>query len=728
MGASEVTGKSRPAGSTRLSIAVAALGGFLLFALEPAAARAVLPRFGGSAFVWTTCLAVFQALLVGGYAYAQFTARLGNRGQVAVHLGVVVCALWVLPLDFGSGQSAPIGTEPVLGLAAALIAAVGLPALTLCASSSLIQQWLARSRGHGSVVASRAYSASNAGSLVGLLAYPLLIEPVLGLSAQATLWTYGYLLFVLMLAAVALGQFRSAPSEVPVGQPSREPVSRWRDRAMWWALSFVPCSLLLGLTAHMTHELPSNPIIWVIPLALYLLTLIVAFAQTPPGLAKACATAEPVLLAILAVMMIVPIHSSGYVVHLCALSATCLVLHTSLVARAPGAHERGLFVLIIAIGGASAGLFNAVLAPRIFPILAELPLAMVAACLLRVALNRKHTNFVRADVWVPLVLAVLTLFVLAVLPHVGDARDLFSRVTVVFVAAAAAVTMRHRPLRFAAAMAVVLFSGIWTFQIDSTETVRRSPYGVSRVVRDLAHERNLLFHGSTIHGAQAWPESDLSSGPQFYFHPDGPLGEIMTSKAARDPGRRFAVIGLGAGSIAWYLTATQSMRFFEIDPVVVELAQSPQWFRFLAESRGSVDIVLGDGRLSLASEPAHGYDLIVVDVFSSAAVPIHMLTREAMQVYFDKLAPGGLIAFNLSNRHVDVGAVMVSVANSLGWESRLARGPDPSNREMASWGVVARVSDFVRWGVAEQGWRTPAPSTMRPWTDDHASLVSAIRW
>jgi hypothetical protein len=705
------------------------LSGGLLLTLELFVARALLPLVGGSALAWTTCVAFFQVLLLSGALYAHLTARLGFRRQAFVHAALILAALAVLPLEMRTPAISPTG-DTVVYMVRILASSVGLPCFVLCTTTSLVLQWLTMAPGQST---GRVYAASNAGSLAGLLAYPFLIEPLVGLSDQARGWTIGFVLLVAALSPLMAGVIRSGAT--PTTAPHLNPPSRGVP-LKWFTYAFVPCWLLLGVTSHMTNELPSFPLLWVIPLALYLVSLVVAFAGGVERWMPACRAVEPVLIATLVILMFVPVKTSGFVLHLAAVFVASLIIHGRLALTEPAA-DRGAFVLWTCAGGAAAGIFNAVVAPLLFPFVVEFQLAIVAACFLREAEPlRKAQRWAGArDVILPTLLGVVLVGVLVLVPRTGEARDIVSRTAILFVGAGVAVIFRRRPLRYGLGMGAVLVGGFWAFQLESTDLIDRSPYGVSRVVRDRAGKQTMLFHGTTIHGAQGNGSTLAATTPRFYFRPDSPLGRMLSTEAARQPGRSFGVVGLGAGSLAWYVRPTQSMRFYEIDPVVSRIAREPRWFTYLSRAQGSVDVVLGDGRLSLAAERDGLFDVIILDAFASDSAPTHLLTREALGIYLRKLKPHGLLVFNTSNRHIDLAAVVVALAREEGLAVKVTLPPTAAtpNREsvaqFGTWGAVARESgDLAEWLGGDDRWVPPRTPPVTAWTDDRTVILPVLKW
>ena len=695
------------------------LSGALLLTLELFVARALLPMVGGSAIAWTACVAFFQILLLGAALYAHLTARLGARRQALLHAILVLSALAMLPLHVTAPTLGP-HDNTVLFMVRVLTASIGLPCFVLCATSSLVLQWLSLTPDKSPA---RTYAASNAGSLAGLVAYPFFIEPLIGLSGQAVAWTAGFALLAMLLCIIMLSVTRIDACALEEA-PAVKPPSRGTP-LLWFILSFVPCCLLLGVTTHMTNELPSFPLLWVVPLALYLMSLVAAFGTNSRRWLPGCLAVEPVLVGLMVILMFVPVRTSGFLVHLAAVFAASLTLHGRLAQVDPEA-DRGAFILWTCAGGAAAGIFNAAVAPLVFPCVAEFQLAVIAACLLRppVPVKRSDPRAITKNFVYPALLAVVLLAVLLPLPRVGDSRDILSRTAILFVAAGIAVVFRKRPVRYGLGMAAVLAGGFWSFQWQATELMARSQYGVSRVVHDRSGKQMVLYHGTTIHGAQA-DSGALSREPGYYFRPDSPLGKLLASPPAQETGRSFAVVGLGAGSLAWYVQPSQLMRFYEIDPVVERIAREPRWFTYLSAAKGEVDVKLGDGRLALASEPDRLYDVIILDAFSSDSAPTHLLTMEAFQIYLRKLKPHGLLVFNTSNRHIDLARVVIAAARTLGLQVRATL---PA-QAFGTWAVVAADEhDFDGWLAGDVRWTAPKTAAMTAWTDDRTVILPVLKW
>ncbi len=706
------------------------LSSWLLFAVQPMSARTLLPGLGGSAQVWNSCMMFFQLMLLLGYLYVHLATRmLTRRGQALVHVLLLVAASFLLPT--GQPAGALSSGAPVLEALGFLTASVGLPFLALAATAPLVQRWFSRSPDGRARDPYFLFAASNAGSLAALLAYPFLIEPFAGLHRQAQGFRWGFGLFAALLIGSAMAAWKSAGLSAKQEPPAEATAAPSLKQGLHWlALACVPSSLLLGITSHMAQELPSLPLLWIVPLALYLLSFVLVFARRLRIPHTLCLKLQPLLISIVAIVVFVPISVAGFSFHLAAFFVSALVLHGELEQRKPAAGQLTVFYLWIAAGGALGGVLNALIAPLLFSFVAEYPVALVLACLLRPWKGEGRWAR-RSDLLAGALLAGLTIAALQALPTAGDDRDVVARILILFVAAVVAHYFRKRPLRLGLGIAAVLLSGFIAFPGQGTVAMARSYYGVYRLTQPRGTTLLQMFHGTTVHGAQ---NQVLAGGPPIsYYSPESPVGQVFAQPQANGPGRRFGVVGLGVGALSWYLEPAQSLCFFEIDALVEDLAQ--RYFSYLAASQGTVEVVIGDGRLMLAGEPDGGLDLLVIDAFASDAVPIHLVTREAVQSYLRKLAPGGAVLFHTSSRHLDLDALLAAIAVDLGVESRTCiDGPLNAAQRKAglsgsSWTVLSRTEpELVAWTAGDARWTHFTGPSVPVWTDRYSSLLHLLRW
>lgn len=675
-----------------------ALSAFLLFLIQPMVAKQLLPWFGGSASVWTTCMLFFQLLLVAGYAYSDLLVRrLALGRQVLVHGALVAASLVTLPVVAPAGlkpqpQEASSPTSRILLL---LLVTVGLPYFVLSTTGPLVQAWFARTTPGARVY--RLYAVSNVASLAALVSYPVAVEPHATGRWQSFGWSVAYALFAASLGVTAwltCGRARSgggALARLAVGpelahaEADRGPRPAVRDMAMWFVLATVGSTLLLAVTAQLTQNIASVPFLWVLPLAIYLLTFAVAF----DGTARYWRRTYLILSAALVVAMMAaaipweakPLLALAYAVPLYALGlfVTCMFCHGELAARTPDPRFLTRFYLAISLGGAAGGVFVGVLAPLVFTSYLELPIALCAAAAL---------------------LYVTT---------AGRFR---------FVGAAALLST--------CALAALYERGLHALAVASS----RSFYGALRVDSvgpdGDRHARLRLTHGVTLHGEQ-FRSPELRRAPTAYYGESSGFGRALQALGAGP--LRVGVIGMGVGTVATYGRAGDLYRFYELDEDVVQHARAS--FSYIADSAAAVEIVMGDARLSLESEPPQGYDLLVVDAFSSDSIPVHLLTVEAMRLYARHVSRGGIIAFHVSNQYLELAPVVRLAADEVGGEA--LRVLDEPPREAAhllrsEWVLVARdlaLADRVRAGDAAT--EVTLRDGLRPWTDDYGNLLQALR-
>jgi hypothetical protein len=703
----------------------------LLFLVQPMVGKLVLPRFGGSPQVWNASLVFFQGALLLGYLYAHLSSRaLGARRQPWLHLGVMGLAALALPVSLREWPWLVPGENP-FGVLVTLAAAVGLPFLALSAGAPLLQRWYAATGARDSGDPYFLYSASNVGSMLALLAYPLVLEPLLPIRDQSRFWGFGYLVLVGLMAISAVALHRSpARADEVRREEEAEPVA-WRTRLLWLALAAVPSSLLLGVTTYLTSNVTPVPLLWVVPLALYLLTFIIAFARKRPVGAGALARVLPLLATPLALVVILeatdPIVGLA-VFHLVAFFVAALMCHIRLVDARPAAGQLTQFYLWMSLGGVIGGSFNAILAPILFRTLAEYPIALVAALLLRPP-KEDGGRLRPLDLAFPVGIALLTAAAVWVVRSQEMAPGPASTLATIGIPAILCFLAVDRIPRFALGLGALFLAStlLQTTAPGAVVATERSFFGVHRVVRSPDGLLHQLMHGTTIHGKQ---RKDLPHIPLTYYHPTGPVGQVFETMAGDPRRREVALVGLGVGSLAAYGAADETFTFYEIDPTVERLARDLELFTFLADSRAEVRVVLGDARLRLADAPDGAFGILVLDAFSSDAIPVHLLTREAFELYLSKLSEDGLIVLHISNRYLDLEPVVANLAASLGLVA-FVQDDAPTDEEAAIgktssvWALLAR---DVRWIPQTRFWQTAQPDGRgKVWTDDFSNILGAFR-
>jgi SAM-dependent methyltransferase len=704
---------------------------FLLFLVQPVFSRMVLPLLGGSPAVWNTCMLFFQAALLGGYLYAHLTTRwLAPRAQAILHLALMAGAALVLPVSV-AGAAPEGGASPIAWLLLLMATTVGLPFFVLSGTGPILQRWFSETGHPGAANPYWLYAASNLGSMLALLGYPVLMEPTLRLAEQSRVWAFGYGALALLLAACARTVWRARPADAHVAAAPPVPV---RERAVWVGLAFIPSSLLLGVTTYITTDLTPVPLLWVVPLALYLLTFALVFAPTTLVPHEWMVMAQPSLLAASVMMLLqgwLREPTLALPIHLATLFVTAMVCHGELSRRRPPAARLTEFYLWISVGGVLGGIFNVLLAPVLFTRVYEYPLLLALACLARPwpegGLSRRRHLAGGAQ-------ALLFCIVLLYLAR-RDVNELPTLAIVPLATAAIfllALGLGRAPVWLATCLGALLLSHI-RIEVMSPNTLftQRTFFGHYRVyVNPVGGGYNALGHGSTLHGAQSLTRERVAE-PLTYYVRNGPLGDIFASRPVTARGTRVAVVGLGTGTTAAYAQEGEEWTFYEIDPGIVEIARGGKYFTYLRNAEAPVDIVIGDARLSIARAPRGAYDLILLDAFSSDAVPVHLLTREALGTYLERLAPGGRIAFHVSNRYLDLESVIAELARERKLAVRVGSGPESKPdiyQQWSTWVVVAR-SERDLGDVSGKRWRAPNMRPgLRPWTDDYSSVLSVFRW
>jgi hypothetical protein len=730
-----------------------------LFVVEPLIGKMLMPMLGGTPAVWNTCLTFFQILLLGGYLYAHAALRfLGRRSQIVVHLALVsmpVLIAGLLPLHLPSGWEPPVDNNPIGWLLRLLLIVVGLPFFALSATTTMMQRWFASSGQKDANDPYFLYAASNAGSLLGLLAYPLILEPVLHLKDQSRLWSVFYFVFVALTAVCAAYAWqwrnRSAGAigevkETEANSTKAADSVAWRTRGLWIAYAFIPSSLMLGATSAITADVPAIPLFWVLPLAVYLVSFVLVFTKKPPishqwlvqrlpfliicGLCPTVAQAKFSLAVLL-------------LLYLTVLFGIALVFHGELARKRPVVERLTEFYLCLSIGGVLGGIFNSLIAPRIFHTVLEVPLVLIFAALIRPRINQESTASI-ASVWIrrndwllPCALGICMVVVILGVARAGIQPG-HTETTLVFgYSMLWCLSFGTRKVRFALGLIALLAASWFYAPFGKTLIARRSFFGVYRVRNSPDGRFRQIFHGGILHGVQSLrPEADRE--PLAYYTRSGPAGAVFQAVQARMPNGNWAIVGLGAGAMACYMQPGQTLTYYEIDPLVAEIAEDPHYFTFLKQCAPGARIVLGDARLKLREAPDGSYGLIVLDAFSGDSIPTHLMTREALALYLRKLAPGGLIVFHISNLYFDLAPTLANLAHDahlvarIGNDVYVTEAQREAGKTPSIWVVMAREPADLNTLIS--GTRAPfhwellrSRANSRLWTDDYSNLLGAIK-
>ena len=712
------------------------LSATLLFVVQPLFARMILPLLGGSPAVWNTTQVFYQVALLFGYLYAHLSRSwLKPRAQILLHAGLLLVPLLVLPIAVPGGWEPPSESNPIPWLLGALAAIVGLPFFVVATSSPLLQSWFARTDHPAAHDPYFLYAASNIGSMLGLLAYPFLIEPHLRLAEQSWFWMAGYLMLVALVLVCGALTWRSAahtPQPTPISSINSvnqlTPITTTR-RLRWMALAAVPSSLMLSVTAYLSSNISPFPLLWVIPLALYLLTYVLVFAARPPISHRLMQRVLPFVLTPLVICLIAGISEPIWLLfplNLLVFFVATMVCHGELAIDRPPARQLTEFYLWMSFGGAVGGMLTALVAPLVFDRILEYPIALVILVLLQWRPNKD----VLKDLTIGSSIFALSIVIVlgCALADIQDSGLLFA--LVIGVPGAMTLVLWHRPLRYATALIGLLAIGFYT-QFSSHEMfTERSFFGINRV--NAQGTMMTLVHGTTIHGMQNTDPARRRE-PLLYYHQNGPLGQFFAGWSRPGSGQRVAVVGLGVGATACYALPDQQWTMYEIDPVIEQIARDERFFTYLRDCTPTAPVILGDARLRLADAPDAAYDLIILDAYSSDAIPTHLMTKEALAIYRAKLAPQGILMFHITNRYLNLQPVLARLASDAGMtglyqsyhvtETQLSQG-----KTATIWAAIARdTSDFgplvgdERWEPLGDGAGTPL------WTDDFQSVLDALR-
>ena len=680
------TASYSPSATLKLTVAFFAGALFtsagLLFWVQPLIAKMLLPLLGGAPSVWNTCMVFFQALLLAGYAYVLAIGRFRVKTQILIHLPLLILAGTVLPFTISESllTQLPSQTNPTLWLLKVLAITVGFPFFVLSATAPLLQRWFSHSSHSAAKDPYFLYAVSNAGSMLSLLAFPFVLEPRWNLGTQSRYWAIGYVLLAVLigLCALLIGGKQSDESKAAAA-PDIERVPLLK-RMEWVALALIPSSLMLGVTTHISTDVASMPLIWIIPLALYLLTFILAFANRQVLTPKiATLLTPPAVIGLGFIVFLKPQISVWSVIglHLAVFFLIAFSCHRRLALARPSVNNLANYYLYISIGGVLGGIFNALVAPFVFSTPLEYPLILTAACLVLsggIAWSKSWLKFA-----LPVLVAVLTF---------GSYLD-----------------AKERSL-----------------------TTQRNFFGVWRVSSDEKNQFHRLKHGSTTHGYQ-FTDAAKRCAPTTYFHNDGPVGQVFKAFDANPSSNNVGVIGLGAGTLSSYSHPQQQWDFYEIDPAVVGIAQDTRYFTYLSDcSKASTRMILGDARLKMKeASPAH-YGLFIIDAFSSDSIPSHLVTVEALDLYLSKLAPDGLLAMNISNRYLNLEPLLSGLAQEKGMFARIRRDQqfDSATAKFgSSWVVMARKESTLGSILADTRWRPLKGRVV--WTDDFSNILDLMK-
>ncbi len=739
------------------------LSAFLLFFIQPMMAKSMLPYLGGAPAVWNAAMVFFQVTLLLGYVYAHFLGKFFKaRLQVIIHCLVFLLSLIFLPIELKINPDANATANPVTWVFLLLVVSIGLPFFILSASAPLLQSWFSKTNHTNRDNPYFLYAASNAGSLLALMSYPFLIEPWLKLILQRTYWSYGYGLLALCFIISALLLYKrhqaSDRATLDIGTPPDI-----KDYLYWIILAFVPSSMMLGLTQYITTDISPVPLFWVVPLAIYLLSFVIVFARNFS--LRKFYIIQVLILSILAAVMSYGAFPINFGIDQILIIATLNLLgfflvaitcHGRLAEVKPQASYLTQFYVCLSIGGALGGIFNTLIAPNIFDHIIEYPLAVALACVLWPMKSRQELRSPHTSIWDhPVMLSMLfvaSFMVMQIFLRIGASNydeiinffagqsgyagldRWFKKSSPIRLSQAAFLfylilsvgmciyVMRNKYALGFSIFAIMLTGIYYDIGFKNVMLTERNFFGVYRVSEQDRIRK--FMHGTTLHATQAI-DDPLSTST--YYNKEGPLGQVFATLGTRFENRNIAALGLGAGTLACLGTRTMNYTFFEIDPFVVDMANNPAYFTYMRDCLPKKEVIIGDGRLMLKRDKKL-YNLMIMDAFTSDAVPVHLLTREAMEVYLERLEPDGVIAFHITNRHLDLKPVLANVANELGLIAIYQRDIGRAGRLTTEWVIIARDWQDLGQLMQDTRWGILSPDKSKStWTDDYSNIFSVLK-
>ncbi len=726
------------------------MSAFLLFSVQPFFAKMVLPRLGGTPAVWSVAMVFFQTVLLAGYGYAHVLSRyLSVKTAVLVHVAVLLIALVALPIAISDSWQRPPADGEALWLIGLFTVSVGLPFFAVSANGPLLQAWFARTGHIHAKDPYFLYGASNIGSFASLILYVIMIEPLFDLQHQSSLWTGGFILLGVLVAAC--GYFTSRLALVaPVGtdvanltdahdETSKAPVT-WLSRITWIAYAFIPSSLLVAVTAHVSTDVAAAPFLWIVPLALFLLTFVIVFQKRPVLKPSTVEKILPYVLITTIYFTFNPLFlpvSISLPLHFGAFFLVAMHAHGSMAAIRPSASHLTEFYFAMSIGGVLGGLFASLVSMQLFSWNAEYPVLLLLSL---ATLKRFRGASLARMALVTATLAVGIVVLLLTLQKVGVGTFYTNEGSLAvvngFLLIAAVYALFRVPLVVPALCVAIFANNLVKYSYFNNSLSARSFFGVVRVLDfEDTGVRNFL-HGTTLHGAMRLKDLKSSSAPLplTYYTSDGGLNSaiIAARKNAGGTLGNTGIIGVGAGSLACQMKTGEKIEMVEIDPLVMKIASDPAQFRFLSDCAKGATITVADGRLALADAPDANFDLLILDAFSSDSIPVHMMTTEAIDLFMRKVKPGGLLVMHISNRHLDLKSVVAANAKALGLSAVTGNFKPQNNAETANMAMPSIVAVLARqeadFGTLldDKRWQKADDHAITPWTDGYSNILEAM--
>jgi len=724
------------------------LSAALLFWIQPMFGKMILPLLGSTPSVWNTCMVFYQAGLLLGYVYAHASITyLGIRKQAIVHMGILLIPLFFLPITV-HGWVPPEKMDPVPWIFTLMAVSIGAPFFILSASAPMLQKWFSVTKHKSADDPYFLYAASNLGSMLILIGYPLFIEPKFRLLEQSNLWQYTYFAYLALILACAIILLKQTAGKKELNLAATEDTNDSYkltndQRKKWVLLSLVPSTLMLSVTSFISTDVSPVPLIWIVPLAIYLLTFIIVFSKNPFFKHEQMIEVMPYVV----LGGFVYIACKGYPIwvifslHLLSFFVCTMVCHGELAKTRPPTKYLTEFYLWISIGGCLGGIFNTLIAPLIFKEIIEYPLALIFACFLKPPLdpskNKKEDADIKNDIIWAVVIGVSIIFINNLINETRTtnhnflsnpfwlANALIYGVPSLFVARKFA----SNPTRFALGVAAIIL--VYSYQINQGQKTilrERNFFGIHRIGLDYSERIISLYHNTTLHGSQTIADKDKCI-PTTYYNPDGPIGQMFNAFKDDKGKTNIAALGVGTGSVSCFGREDQQYVFYEIDPYIVNLNKSGKYFTYLLNSPPKIKFVYGDGRLRMKKAPKNYFDFIILDAFSSDAIPVHLLTREAMKLYLDKLDSDGIIVFHVSNRYLDLKPVIGNLAEDLHLVGIFEDDGGDQFRMASRYVLVARKKEDFGSLLKDTRWQPlEGKLSLKVWTDDYSNIFSIFNW
>ena len=734
------------------------LSALLLFAIQPMFAKMVLPVLGGSPSVWSVSVFFFQGALLAGYIYAHFLIKKAPAHLTGIiHLAVCVVAFAFLPIGLSKWWGEPPQGEPYLWQLGMFAWSIGLPFIAVSANAPLLQAWFARSGHPNARDPYFMYAASNLGSLIALLGYPFVLEPVFGVSQLSHIWAYGFVLLVISIATsfflmrgAQVGGVPETPAAPAGALDATAPAPTLQQRLGWVGLAFVPAALVTAFTVHVTTDVASAPLLWVIPLAIYLLTFVLVFRDNPLIARESLLFLHLIALVVVLITLSQTRHDNWFVTSSTGVAVfftTAMLAHRTLYEARPASQYLTEFYLWMSFGGALGGMFTALIAPKIFSQIYEYPLllALSMACrpgALKLLGDKEKKKDELIVLWLIAAVGILAIMWLPTMAmnlrmQVGEWGT--TPLVVMFLAAILIACVHFPPRQLVAALLIAVALA-WLPSGANRGESQRSFFGVYRVHPSADGVYHILIHGTTLHGAQRFfddngqPVDDTT--PTTYYYPQSPMGQTIAKRrevlAAKGEKGRYGIVGLGTGSSSCHKREGETWRFFEIDPTVIKIAKNPKNFTFISKCQPDLDIVIGDARQTMAKEQDSSFDLFIIDAFTSDAIPVHMLTAEAVKMYLAKLKPDGVVVLHTSNRYLDLDSVLSAIHHQELPPGTAGIVVSDSNADGSYSQSTSTVVIFAKSAEALAPYRSMDgvqeldDGGMRGWTDDYSDILGAF--